>query len=108
MAAGILALSLCGCSSMEAHPDSALPRYLQEAALLREQLPSIFDENGATSWTIPDSIKIVPELRERFDRYLDAVNRSDFRSPAGVAKVREEFGDSFWFFISEPKNIENY
>ena len=88
--------------------DERTPRYLQEAALLREQLPSIFDENGATSWTIPDSIKIVPELRERFDRYLDAVNRSDFRSPAGVAKVREEFGDSFWFFISEPKNIENY
>ena len=39
MAAGILALSLCGCSSMEAHPDSALQRYLQEAEAVTVPAP---------------------------------------------------------------------
>lgn len=88
--------------------DQPLPKSLQEAALLREQLPNIFDANGADKWSIPDTVIIDPAIRERFNQYLEMVNRAGANTPEGAAETRAVFGDSFWFFISIPQKIENY
>ncbi len=69
-----------------------LPRYFQEAALLREKYPALF---GEESWKTPEGVVIDPEIRARFDEFirLFLLTKTD---QSAKEKIKREFADTFW------------
>ena len=84
-----------------------IPKSLEEAALLRERFPQVFNPNEL-SWSIPQKIKVTPLTRMRFERYLKIVNDSGIDASSKMTSVQSEFGDTFWGFICIPGVIEYY
>ncbi len=84
-----------------------IPQSFQEALLLRERFPAVF-EPGASSWSIPKSLKIDPSIRDRFDAYLAVANNSSTSVSTRLATIQTEFGDTLWGFLSIPHVIDYY
>lgn len=82
-----------------------IPRYLQEAALFRAQFPQSFGDE--TSWRIPKTANINPEIEKRFVRFLQTIqvgrpNEQIFYD------IETQFGDTFWAHGFSATQIDNY
>lgn len=83
------------------------PRYLQEAALLREQVPSLFATPDVKQWTIPANVAVDPSIRKNFEDYNES-KKIRYASKKDDAALKTKYSDTFWFFAATPYAVDNY
>jgi len=88
--------------------NAPLPRCLQEAALFRERFPALFEapENQKSPREIKTT-NVDPEIRKRFERFLTLLNTPGSEDVID-ARLRREFGDTFWYYVGSKQATESY
>ncbi|MBR4835326.1 MAG: hypothetical protein IKU86_13505, partial [Thermoguttaceae bacterium] len=84
-----------------------IPRFIQEAILLRGRFPQAFGRPADERWSVPVELEIDPEIARRFLDYLKTIDASRPQNDI-FRDVDLYFRQTFWaeaFSISE---VENY
>lgn len=76
---------------LEAFQYKALPRHLQEALVLYEHL------HGGPAVDLGNR-PIAPEIRQRFQRFSEAVGQPAHQTPDGQRRLAQQFGDTYWHY----------
>lgn len=85
-----------------------LPRHLQEAVLFCQKYPKLFiDRHTEKSWTPPQNVHIDPQVRQRFQGFASVLNTRGSDEVLN-AKLRPQYGDTFWFFYGAETNMISY
>ena len=97
-----------------------VPRYLQEAVLWRERFPRYFDERQNEAWSIPEDVVFDQSIREIFDNFVkdlayltshgggEAIKTKQNAADVVDSKLKDKYGDTFWFFFGASVKSPNY